>query len=334
MRDRTVHCEIIMTATKPHTELHDILKRGRFSPVTRKKYEAVLDLWIDFAGASPKGWTRIKAQAFYDDLCTRMQVNSANVYIASLRYVSKWYATFHDKPGLDFARIQTAEPTDSEKRGGVRHALTPDQATRLIRTCEPLTPLDRRDLALIVMGLETGMRRKSLGGAMLEKIHSDVNGYPTALVPIKGRRGDATFEVPLSDVTLQAIEPWCEWLRQHKVTKGPVFRRLLPGISQKGKRVYDVSPSGISDAMIAKIVADRARHAEIGHVHPHLLRHTFVTWREQAQLSDRQIASITGHKGSVEGFSGITAYIDVAVIGGTVRNSTPEWLRTLIEDIT
>lgn len=319
---------------KPHTELHDILKRGRFSPVTRKKYESVLDLWIAFAGVSPKGWTRIKAQAFYDDLCTRMQINSANIYVASLRYVSKWYATLHDKPGLDFAKIQTAEPGDDEKHGSVRHALTPDQATRLIRTCEPLTPIDRRDLALIVTGLETGMRRKSLGGAMLEKIHSDVNGYPTALVPIKGRGGNATYEVPLSDTTLRALEPWRSWLHEHKVNKGPVFRRLLPGISRKGKRVYEVSPTGISDSMIAKIIVDRAKLAEISHVHPHLLRHTFVTWRKLAKLDDRQIASITGHKGSTDGFEGLTTYVDAVAIGATVRNSTPEWLQTLVEEIT
>lgn len=318
---------------KPKTELHEILSRGRFSPVTRTKYENVLDLWIEFAGQSPKNWTRKRAQEFYSMLCSRMQVNSANVYIASLKYVSKWYAIVNDSPGKDFAMIQTAEPSDAEKKGGVRAALTMADAEKMLRTCDKLSPLDRRDLAMIVMGLETGMRRKSLAGANIDKIGTP-NGYPSINVPIKGRGGEATYDVPLSDTTIAAMQPWRAWLHEHKVNRGPLYRRLIPEMSRKGKRGYLVGDDGISDPMIAKVITARAKLAGIQHVHPHLLRHTFITWRDLAGLKPQEIASITGHKGSIEGFTGINPYLDMAAIGATVRNSTPIWLTELVNDIT
>lgn len=321
-----------MNTDKPHTELHDILTRGRFAPMTRKKYENVLDLWIEFAGTSPRNWTRMRAQEFYSMLRSRMQANSANVYMASLKYVSKWYSTLHDKPSYDFATIQTEEPSDAEKRGGVRSALTEADAEKLIRTCDKLSPLDRRDLALIVMGLETGMRRKSLAGANVDKIGTP-NGYPSIVVPIKGRGGDATYCVPLSDTTIAAMTPWRAWLHEHKVNRGPLFRRLIPEFTRKNKRAYLVGDDGISEVMIAKVITARAKLAKIQHVHPHLLRHTFITWREIANYRPEQIASITGHKQSSEGFSGIKTYFDMAAIGATVRNSTPTWLVGLVDEI-
>lgn len=316
------------------TELHKILERGRFSPTTRTKYASVIDMWIAFAGTDPKNWTRLKTQAFYDDLCSRIKVKSANVYIASLRYVSKWYARLNDNPSLDFVQIQLSEPSNDEKTK-TRHALTDGQAMALVSSCKQLTAIDCRDLALIVIGLETGMRRKSLAGSHFDKLN-ERSGYPAIEVPIKGRAGDAVYNVPLSDVALRSLVPWQSWLatKRSSTAKGPIFKRLFAGETRKRRKIYDVSEIGISEVMIHKVIAGRAAQAGIRHVHPHLLRHTFVTWRELAGLEPIQIASITGHKGPVDGFSGLTSYIDMAQIGGEVRNTTPAWLRDLVEEIT
>jgi integrase len=314
---------------KQRTQLHDILDRGKFSPETKTKYENVIDAFIEFAGTNPKNWTRATTQAFYDDLRKRMQANSANTYIASLRYVSKWFAKLNDKP--DFSDIMTAEPSGKEVEDSKRHALDAQLAAKMIQTCARLTPLDMRDLALIVVGLETGMRRKSFAGLRIENIGSP-NGYPSVRVPIKGRGGDQHWDVPLSDLSLATITRWRSWLAGHKIKSGGLFRALTPQIDRKQKRVYVPTGDGVSKTMIGTIISERAKTANIIHVHPHILRHTFITWRTEQGLTDTEIASITGHQ-PVGQFNALQVYKDMARIGGTVRNSTPAWLAKLVLEL-
>lgn len=320
------------------TPLHSLIDTSpNLAGSTRIRYIRDLDEWIDFAKADPLGWTPIRAQEFYQSKLNQgLKPQSANRLISSVRYASKWWSISNRDPRLDFAKDLR---TDDVVRRTDIIPLSQDEATALILTCgdagqTTITPLDIRDRALIVMGLETGMRRMSLIGMQLEGFDSDRSGYPTILVPIKGQR-DQLYPVPLSDVAVKVIRPWQEFLASKKVRKGPVFRQLnKQAITVKKLEVRSTFIPGdhaISDSMINKMIQHRANLAGINrHVHPHLFRHTFLSWRGQQGLSPIQMASITGHKLNIGALAG---YIDMRAVAETARSSTPPWFAQLIDRI-
>lgn len=303
--------------------LHEIVERSpELAESTRDKYLRDLDAWITFAGAEPSGWTRERAQAFYAELLGRMKPQSANRLMASVQYAARWYATNASRPELNFAVVPMS-PVHAGDRAE-RHALEHEAAEAMLRkTFEDPTPLAIRDRALIVVGLETGMRLMSLRSMRLDGIH-DRLGYPAALVQMKGQ-GKSEIPVPLSDTALKALDAWRQYL---KISRGPVFRGLTKRLGAREAR-WTVNPTALSETAIQKIVAARSNAAGIGHVHPHMFRHTFVTWRASAGLAPHEVASITGHK--IAGLGAIAGYLDMGAIARKVRESTPEWLRKMFD---
>jgi integrase len=300
-----------------NTILHQILDRSDFSPRTKTKYKLIIDRWLDFAGDHPSRWTRERVQAWYDMLvASGVKVQSANVYIASLRYVSRWYASHENNPALDFAVVQMKRGRDIEDDGAAR-ALTQEEIEALLATCAADEPADLRDRTLIVTGLETGMRRMSLEAMTFECLGD--NDYPFARVPIKGTGGRGRFDIPLSDLTVFTLDKWMAWLQAHKVKRGPLFLKF----AASGKPTHVMS-----SAAIYHMISKRSKVAGIDHVHPHLLRHTFITSRTIAGLSVFQIASITGHE--VPGMGAATKYIDTRTMADLARNSTPAWFNELV----
>jgi integrase len=307
------------------TELHQIVRGFRkISEGTRKAYLVDIDRWVAFAGPDPRNWTPRVAQAFYDDLLITMSPRSAKRVMAPVIRASSWRAKQSHDPTLHFAIIQTERiDTDTD-----RHALTTEQAQELLATCGNGDPIDLRDRAMFIVGLETGMRRMSLVGMTLEGIHKCADGYPVADVPIKGS-GDKTYPVPLSDAAVAGLEPWRRWLRSQKIAKGAVFRGLSKRIGPNGKIVYKVG-DGLALVSIYKIVEHRAKQAGLDHCHPHIFRNTFITWRIQQGLSPFQIAAITGHKlANLPGMSSMGTYIDAARLGDEARAATPDWISNL-----
>jgi integrase len=308
------------------TILHQIIRDSRkITDKTRAAYIEDIDRWVAFAGADPNGWTPHRAQEFYNQLLTHMKPQSAKRAMAPIAFASAWLAKKNRNPLLHFTIIQTERDDDRE----ARHALSHEQAQRLLATCASGSPIDLRDRAMFIVGLETGMRRMSLAGMALEAITKSTEGYPIASVPIKGSR-DKLYPVPLSDVAVAALAPWRKWLKSQKVSTGSVFRGLTKRMAPKtGKIVYEISES-LSLVSIYKIVTRRAADAGLQHVHPHIFRHTFMTWRTEAGLTPIQIASITGHK--ITGLPGMQVmgkYIDPGRLGAEARASTPAWLSGL-----
>ena len=312
---------------RPRTILHEIVDRGRFSETTRKKYRLVLDQWVLFAGPNPNGWTRAHTDAFREQLIESGKSAAAiSMYLAALRYVSKWYASTY--AGLDFAILQ---PINIPSKPPVpKRYLFPDQATKLLETCLSSRPtlFDFRDLMLMIVGLETGMRVHGLSSMTFEKIGMLSKGpggaYPSAEIRIKGRGGNKTFKVPLSPTAVMALESWRDVLG---VQRGAVWRRLVRHITRKGEVIAQVIPKSISTTSIYKMIVKRSVEAQIGHVHPHILRHTFVTWREEMKIEPAFIASVTGH--ALKDRGALERYLNMEGLGEEGRKTTPPWFASL-----
>lgn len=315
------------------TILHQMVRSSYLSDITKGHYLHSIDLWIAFAGPDEASWTNYRAQEFYASLLANgMRAQSANAAIAGVAYASRWRAKKAGDPSLNFFVIQTAKPGNRL----VKQALDAHEAIKLLDTTKPymagvVTPIDIRDRAMIIVGLETGMRRMSMSGMLLEEINT--KPYPCVRVPLKGH-GKDLYQVPLTDLAYASLLEWLEWLRKtpsgQKIKTGPVFRQLHWRIL-KDKRVLAVKPAvqrqaevGLSGSMIHKIVQQRAERAGLrDNIHPHLFRHSFATWREEMGMPPQQIASITGHAFNLGALGG---YMDRVKLGAIARESSPPWL--------
>lgn len=302
--------------------LHQIvIEATNLAPSTRNKYLRDLNAWVKFAGHDPSGWNRRRAQAFYKQLLERMKPQSANRVMASLEYATKWWAAQEENPALNFVLVQKAKPAEVE----TKQALTIEQARKLLDTCDVTTPTGIRDLSMIIVGLETGMRSISLRSMTVE--HSFLNGdaktgYPTARVLMKGR-GNERVAVPISDAAIATINRWYQWMEESRARpKGPVFRPLV-----KTGEGHVTSPTPLGSSSIHKIISERGKLAGID-LSPHVFRHTYVTWRLEAKFSPIEIASVTAHQ--LRELGALGEYADPIALGRKMRDSTPAWLASYV----
>ena len=134
-----------------------------------------------------------------------------------------------------------------------------DELERLIRSVSGRTFAERRDMAIIRLCRDTGMRLSELAGLQFEDLdfEADVAG-----VMGKGRRLRAC---PFGNKTALALQRYLrERARRPDVpleSTGPLWLGIHGPMSPRG---------------IAQMVGKRAKAAGLPHIHPHQLRHTFA----------------------------------------------------------
>lgn len=202
----------------------------------RRTYLRGVEAFLDFAGTDPSKWTRAKALAFYLHL-QKADEPKAHQLMAGLRRASG------DAP---WARVHLAPG----KGGGASEPLTGAEVLTLLRTCAAREPRDLRDFGLMVLLLETGLRRTQA----VDVTWADLD-----------RAGDT---VPAS--VRAALAPWRAWLVAERVARGPIIRK----ISQRGEPGGSLTPQALYP-----IVAARGEQTNLGAIHPDTLRYTFQCWR-------------------------------------------------------
>lgn len=307
--------------------LHAVVENAPdLMPSTRDKYLRDLNAWVDFAGTEPANWTPAATQAFYNGLISRgMKPQSADRLLASVAYAAKWWSTQLNKPDLYFVQIRHSKKRDKLPKRSLNDA----ECEALVRTCLGSSIYDKRDLALIIVGLETGMRRMSLTSMQCGSTTVvGENGYPATKVATKGR-GEELLSVPLSTTAILALRPWLTAMATSArltphgpAPSSPVFQPII-------RMMAGPVPDGgaLSPSAIAKILIGRAEQAGIGRVNPHMFRHTFVTDRSARGYKPHEIAAMTGHSLNL---GALGMYMDMKALGEKIRDSTPEWLAKLI----
>lgn len=260
--------------------LLDIVEKSRWQPETKSVYRRCVAKFLAFAGPDPAAWTAYTVERWRDSLVAGRSRRTVNKYLYALRYASKRFEALGYGP--DFARAaETLRAPPTERR----EALTPYEARCLVAACERHTPEGIRDRALVTLGIRTGLRVSSLTGLRWEKIRDRI-----AQVPAKG---GAVFGAVLDDACLAALADWRLALDAlGGKSTGSVFVGIWRGTDDRpraGKR--------LSRQALHSIVAERGKLAQIKRgVHPHLLRHTFVSWALQAGVPAQRVMAMTGHK--------------------------------------
>ena len=135
--------------------------------------------------------------------------------------------------------------------------LSEEQLRKLVTACEGKGWDDRRDMAVIRLFLDSGMRLSELANLAIGDVDLDQR---VAIVIGKGRRPRAC---PFGAKTASALDRYIH-LRARNSYAATTDALWL------GKR----GPMGT--AGIRSLIERRARKAGIGHVHAHLFRHSFA----------------------------------------------------------
>ena len=282
-------------------DLEALVERStKLRPATKTKYKRAAQQWITYAGADPINWTPLAAQNFYDWLITPkpngggLKVNSAAGMFRGLQYIAKRYALLYS--AHDFAAgIEMARSAGRNEMA----ALSLDSTRALLAACAGPDPLAIRDRAMVILGITTGARRASItsvGVTGFGLITPSV-GLPYQAVSM-GMKGGYTYQVPLSRYATEACYAWRSWLHSHSVREGALFRSVsIPTI----KSVRKIGTAALTPDGLYKALQKRAAKAGIGDFHPHILRHTFVTWMRAAKVPTEHVAAVTSHASGDEG---------------------------------
>lgn len=226
------------------------------SPATISLYLGAVNLLADHMEARerPMGIDAVKradVEAFVASLLERYKPNTAANRYRALQAFFKW-AVGEDEIGESPMR-HMSPPRVPEVPVPV---LTSAQLQRLLEVCEGKEFDRRRDMAIIRLFLDTGLRRSELAGLGVGDIDWDQD---VVLVVGKGRRPRAA---PFGRKTGVALD---RYLRVRSAHPHANLDALWLGIHGA------VTPSGI-----LQIVKKRGEQAGINGLHPHIFRHTFA----------------------------------------------------------
>jgi site-specific recombinase XerD len=195
--------------------------------------------------------TREHVESFIADLAERYKPATASNRFRALQQFFKWAAEEGEITRSPMERMKPPivpeEPPD---------ILSDEQLQRLLKACEGRGFAERRDMAIVRLLLDTGMRRTELTNLTVEGLDFENN---IALVLGKGRRPRSC---PFGRKTAQALDRYLRARREHRDSR---LSNLWLGHS-----------GPMTDSGVYRVVRDRAVKAGIGHVFTHQLRHTFA----------------------------------------------------------
>jgi site-specific recombinase XerD len=238
------------------------LLAGNYSPHTLRVYLGILRRFGEFLTARGMP-TRVEAltrehveEYLAESLRTRKANTAANRWRA-LRAFFKWLVEEGELPDSPLKNIKA--PRVPEEPPAV---LSDDQLRKLLKACEGTDFESRRDMALVRLLLDTGLRRSELAGLKFEDLDLDLN---VALVLGKFRRPRA---VPFGRKTALALDRYLRARAHH-----PHAEREVLWLGRRGP---------LTDDGLYEVVRRRTAEAGLGSVHPRLFRHTFAhTWLVQ-----------------------------------------------------
>jgi site-specific recombinase XerD len=232
------------------------LKAGNFSEHTIRLYLSVLRRFGEFLAergmpTNVESITREHAEEWLAETLRTREANTAANRHKAMRAFFGWLAEEGEITASPMRNIKS--PRIPEEPPAV---LTDEQLTKLLKACEGKEFDERRDMALVRLLLDTGLRRAELAGLQVDDVDLDLN---VAGVLGKFKRPRA---VPFGKKTALALDRYLRVRGQHRYADLPNL-----WVGRRGA----IRPDGIYD-----VLKKRTEQAGLGHIHPHLFRHTFA----------------------------------------------------------
>ena len=234
------------------------LRATRRSPKTIKNYLDAGEQLLAFLQARAMPTTvrsirREHVESFLVDLGERRSPSTVATRYRGLQQLFKWLLEEEEIDRSPMERMKP--PTVPEAPVPI---LSDDELKRLVKATQGREFDDRRDHAVILLLLDTGMRRAECAGLRVSDI--DLGGHDVALVTGKGARPRAC---PFGAKTAQALDRYLRARRQH-------------AWAERSDALWLGGKGPMTDSGIAQIVKRRGELAGLSPIHAHQLRHTFA----------------------------------------------------------
>jgi site-specific recombinase XerD len=231
------------------------LRAERKSPRTLEVYRTALRAYARFLAERglPAELSAPNVMEFIAD--HPGETSTIRLHLTCLKLLARWLA---DEEGFDAAAITALRlPRADVKAVPI---LTDAQITRLVAACAGNSRNDRRDRALVLLAIETGLRAAELVAVDVTDVDLDA-----CVVLVRRGKGGKARRVRFSPATAAALDRWlrARRLAVHNPASGPLW------INRSGDRFCYVP--------MRTALKARAAAAGIEDFHMHRLRHTAAT---------------------------------------------------------
>lgn len=232
------------------------LRAGNKAPATIHSYlDAIgrLEAFLEARGmpGTVGALRREHVEAFVEDQLARLKPASAANRYRSLQQFFRWLVDEGEIRDSPMARMRP--PTIPETPPPV---LRDEELHKLLDTTAGQGFDERRDRAVVLLLVDTGIRLGEIAGLRVDDIDWDLE---VLTVTGKGRRPRA---VAFGRKVAKALDRYARVRGQHPDAAAPWL-----WLGRKGR---------LTSTGIAQMLRRRAREAGIGEIHPHLFRHTFA----------------------------------------------------------
>lgn len=241
----------------------DIALRARHrSDKTRRIYGHFIrqwHTWLDDTGLSddPRTHTRQDIQAFMAELRERLSDNSCRTAHVAFCAWFNWLVEEEEIARSPMEHVKAPPEPDVSTR-----VLSPEELKRLFAAVQGNDFEGRRNVAILWLLLDSGMRRGDMAGVLLEDV--DLKGQQIRVTRSKGGKQRV---VAFGDTAARALDRYLRIRLRHPFVKQPYL-----WLGQRGQ---------FTGQGIYRMIKTAALDAGIEDVHPHTLRHTFAdAWLE------------------------------------------------------
>jgi integrase/recombinase XerC len=239
---------------------------------------------------TPTAITPLDVKAWRSHLRTgcKLAVSTINLKLAAVRAYTNWAKAagklqVDPANGIKMLKRKPTPPrwlTRSEQFALLRAAQETTQLGYLKaqgRLDQPSTIWSRRDEAILVLLLNTGLRLSEVEALDLSDVEIKER---SGRVHVRQGKGRKTRKVPLNVDARTALQAWLD-VRPDEATAA-LF------LSQKGGR--------LSSRAIARVIKKIVARADLEDISPHTLRHSFAKNLVDADVGLEKVATLLGHE--------------------------------------
>jgi site-specific recombinase XerD len=162
--------------------------------------------------------------------------------------------------------------------------LTEEEAQAILRVPDRRTLRGKRDYAILLTLLTTGLRKAEICGLRAGNLKTYRN---QGVIDVTGK-GKKFRRIPLKGEALLAIQDYLKTAKNGTDSDHALFRTL-------GKH-GPYEPSGLTPKAVDCLLKSAAKKALIRkRIHPHVLRHTFATTLLDKQADLQTVQELMGH---------------------------------------
>jgi integrase/recombinase XerC len=227
--------------------------------------------WLTEHGVAD--WCEVRSEHVRDFvigiLDTRSPGYASNLHRAFQAFW-KWWAAEEELPN---PMAKLPPPTVPEKETPI---LREAELRALLRSCEGKEFTQRRDMAILYLFLDSGLRRAELTGLQVDDVDLD---HREVAVLGKGRRGRV---VSFGRKAAWSLDRYITERRRHR-------QAALPNLWLGEKNKGPMTASGIF-----QVIERRGRAVGIDGLHPHILRHSWAHMMKTADMPEELIMRLAG----------------------------------------